>query len=414
MGRIVYFSFPAHGHINPTLPVIHELALRGEQIAYFATPPFARAIAQTGAQFCPYTARVRMPEQGPGPFAQVSTTLETLLEFCGLVLDDHLAMARQWRPTWVMFDSFAPWGSMVAQLLGLPTVASVPSILVNGAIDARYGSGIGRPPEDPRLTPQWYAGFRARCHSRLLGYRLREPVNPPQLLQTYGDFNLVYTSRLFQPRAEDFEESRFRFVGPCCAFRPDAPDFPFERLDGRPLVLVSLGTVYGRVPRFLGRCMEELAGGPWQVILATGGESDIGPAPANCIVRPSVPQVEILRRASAFVTHGGMNSVQEALSYGVPMVLAPQAADQFWISARTAELGAGLVLDCSSFEAGAIRANLAAVLTGAGYAAAAARIAQSLHDAGGPAKAADEIQSWMAPVTGNRTEKNAGALGYLG
>ena len=414
MGRIVYFSFPAHGHINPTLPVIHELSRRGEQIAYFATAAFARSIGQTGAQFCPYTARVQMPEQGPGPFAQVSTTLETLLEFCGLVLDDHLAMVRQWRPTHVMFDSFAPWGRMVAQLLVLPTVASVPSILINGAIDARYGAGAIRPPEDRRLTPQWYAGFQARCHSRLLGYRLPEPISPPQLLQTYGDLNLVYTSRVFQPRAEDFEESHFRFVGPCCTFRPDAPDFPFERLDGLPLVLVSLGTVYGRRPEFLRRCMEELAGGPWQVILATGGEPDIGPAPANCIVRPTVPQVEILRRASAFVTHGGMNSVQEALSYSVPMVLAPQAADQFWISARTAELGAGLVMDASRFEVGAIRAKLVAVLTGGGYAAAAARIAQSLDQAGGPARAADEIQSWMSAVTGSTKEENAGALGCLG
>jgi len=414
MGRVVYFSFPAHGHINPTLPVIHELARRGEHIAYFATQPFSRAIGQTGAQFRPYTEGVRMPEQGPGPFAQVSSTLDTLLDFCGAVLDDHLDSVRQWRPTHVMFDSFAPWGRIVAQLLGLPTVASVPSILINGAIAARYGSGIGKPPEDPPLTPQWYAGFRARCHSRLFGYHLPEPVTPPQLLQTYGDLNLVYTSRMFQPQADDFEEGRFRFVGPCCTFRPDAPDFPFERLDGRPLVLVSLGTVYGQVPEFVGSCMEELAGGPWQVILATGGASLFGPAPANFIVRPSVPQVEILRRSAAFVTHGGMNSVQEALSFGVPMVLAPQAADQFWISARAAELGAGVVLDASRLEAGAMREKLTAVLTGGGYAAAAARIAHSLNNAGGPAKAADEIQSWMTAVTGNTKRGKCGRAWVFG
>jgi MGT family glycosyltransferase len=411
MGRIVYFSFPAHGHINPTLPVIHELARRGEQIAYFGTQQFSRAIGQAGAQFFPYTARVHMPEQGPGPFAQISTTLETLLDFCGAVLDCHLDGVSHWRPTHVMFDSFAPWGGIVAQLLGLPTVASVPSILINPAIDALYGAG--RPPEDSLLTPQWLAGFRGRCHSRLLGYHIPEPATPLQLLQTYGDLNLVYTSRVFQPRAADFDERRFRFVGPCCTFRPDAPDFPFEQLDGQPLVLVSLGTVYGRRPEFLRKCMEELAGGPWQVVLAAGGASHIGPAPANCIVRPSVPQLEILRRASAFVTHGGMNGVQEALSYGVPMVLAPQAADQFWISARTAELGAGLVMDASRFETGAIRANLTAVLTGGCY-AAAARIKKSLDQAGGPATAADEIQSWMSAVTGSTKEENAGALGCFG
>jgi MGT family glycosyltransferase len=161
-------------------------------------------------------------------------------------------------------------------------------------------------------------------------------------------------------------------------------------------VLVSLGTVYGRRPDFLRKCMEELAYGPWQVVLATGGDSSIGDrAPANFIVRPSVPQVDILRRAAAFVTHGGMNSVQEALYYGVPLVMAPQAADQFWISARAAELGAGRVLDASRLPAGAIRASVAKVLTSAGYASAAARIAQSLHTAGGHTKAADQIQMGM-------------------
>src|SRR5580704_6832107 len=230
MARIVYFSFPAHGHINPTLPVIRELVHCGEEISYFGTQRFANAIRQTGAHFCPYTERVHMPEHGPGPFGQVSTTLETLLDFCGAVLDDHLDAVRKLHPTHVMFDSFAPWGRMVAQLLRLPTIASVPSILINRAIDLRYGASQERVPEDPRLTAEWCAWFRARCHSRLLGHHLPEPLTPPQLLQTYGDLNLVYTSRFFQPLAEGFDEGRFQFVGPCCEFRPDAPAFPFEQL----------------------------------------------------------------------------------------------------------------------------------------------------------------------------------------
>ena len=418
MGRLIYFSFPAHGHVNPTLPVIRELAARGEDIAYFGTPRFASAIASSGARFCPYTEKLQMPESGPGPFAQVSTTLETLLEFCGAVLDRHLDAIRQLHPTHILFDSFAPWGRMVAQILGLPSIASVPSILVNRAIDARYGAGPERPPEDPRLTAQWSSQFRARCHTRLHGYHLPEPFHPAQLLQNYGDLNLVYTSRLFQPFAELFDERQFRFIGPCFSFRPDAPPFPFERLDDRPLVLVSLGTVYGSRPEFLRRCVEELARGPWQVVIATGGENALaGRLPANCIVRPSVPQVEILRRAAAFLTHGGMNSVQEALYYGVPLAVAPQAADQFWIARRTVELGAGVILDSSRPEAGAIHAAVSSVLCERSYATAAARLAQSLHVAGGHLRAAEEVQFFLRgqvtpqPVWRNTMEGNAGALG---
>jgi MGT family glycosyltransferase len=337
-----------------------------------------------------------MPDQGPGPFTQVSSTLERLLEFTSAVLGSHLEQVRQWRPNLIMYDSFAPWGRIIAQYLRLPSVASVPSILINGEIDRQYGARPGMRMVDPGLTPQWYASFQTRLMAALLPYNLPEYPTPTQLLQSYGDLNLVYTSRLFQPLAEAFPRERFRFVGPCFQFRPDAPAFPLERLDDRPLVLISLGTVYGDKPEFLRTCLEELAGAPWQVVLSTGGgfpAEELAPVPENFIVRSFVPQIEILRRSTAFVTHGGMNSVQEALYYGVPMVMTPQAADQFWISARVAELGAGLVLDPAAMRAGDLRRSVAEILRSPGFAASAAKIGASLHGAGAHRKAADAVQS---------------------
>lgn len=324
MARIVYFSLPAHGHINPTLPVVQELVRRNEPVFYYSTDRFSRAIRDTGAHFRSYSKQFYMPERGPGPFAQVSTTIETLLHLSRTVLADHIEQLQALRPTptHIMYDSFAPWGSFVAQILRLPAIGSVPSILVNGDVDARYGPGPC--PDDPRLTPQWYTDFQKRC-SALVDYGLPEPPSPPQLLQTYADFNVVYTSRDFQPLAEAFDERRFRFIGPCIDFRPDAPSFPYDWLDGRPLVLISLGTVYGNHPQFFRMCLEELVEAPWQIVMSTGGNvsvADLGSLPSNFIVRSYVPQLDLLRRCAAFVTHAGMNSVQEALYHGVPLVMA--------------------------------------------------------------------------------------------
>jgi MGT family glycosyltransferase len=382
MGCLVYFSFPAHGHIHPTLPVVRELACRGQPVVYFGTEPYRQTIQATGASFYPYPPQLLPPEQGPGPFSQVSTTLETLLAWTGAVLDQQLDLVRSLRPTHILHDSFAPWGSLMAQLLGLPTIASVPSILINAAIDSRYGAETA----DPRLTPEWYAGFRSRLDTCLRRCGFREPISPPQLLQTYGDGNIVYTSRLFQPMAEDFDERRFRFVGPCFDFRPHAPPFPFERLDGRPLVLISLGTVYGNCLEFFRACAGELADAPWQIVVSTG--VDFGPAPENFVVRPFVPQIEILKRCAAFVSHGGMNSVQEALYHDVPLVVVPQAADQFWIASRARELGAAA-------PPGGIRESIDKVLSSPGYRTAAARVGESLRAAGGHRRAADEIESFI-------------------
>jgi MGT family glycosyltransferase len=291
----------------------------------------------------------------------------------------------------VMFDSFAPWGRLIAQILRLPAVGSIPSILINADVDRLYRKAPEAP--DPQLTPEWCAGFERRCREVLRPYRLRQIPSPPQWLQSYADFNLVYTSQMFQPLAEAFDPQRFRFVGPCVEFRPNPPSFPFERLDGRPLILVSLGTIYGHRPGFLRQLIQELADAPWQVVLSTPQEPEhLVPFPDNFLVRPFVPQLEILKRAAAFLSHGGMNSAQEALYFGVPLVLTPQAADQFWISSRVAELGAGLVL-ADNPEPGAIRGALERVLTEPVYFAAARRIGDSLRMAGGTARAASEIQS---------------------
>jgi len=394
MGRIVYFSLPAHGHINPTLPVVRELSHRGHEVTYFSTARFHQSIQETGVQFRSYHPDFCMPEQGPGAFAHVSATLESLLDQSCTVLEKHLEEVRALRPNHILFDSFAPWGAMIAQLLDLPAIASVPSILVNAQIAARYGNASAES-EDARLTPQWYAAFEAQCHARLSRFRLAVLPSPPQLLQTYGDLNLVYTSRAFQPSAEAFDDRRFRFVGPCFSFRPKSPPFPFRQLDGRPLVYVSLGTVYGRQPGFIRACTEELAGGPWQVVLATGGLSmdSWGPLPGNFLAQSFVPQIDILRRAAAFVTHAGMNSIQEALYHAVPMVTAPLGADQFWLSARAAELGTALALNPLQFASGSIRASVARILSEPGFASAAGREGRALRSAGGHRRAADEIDN---------------------
>lgn len=151
-----------------------------------------------------------------------------------------------------------------------------------------------------------------------------------------GAPNLVCTSKLFQPYADSFDHERYRFVGPILQPRSEAPAFPFERLDEEKLLIyISLGTMVADQASFFRLCMQAFAQSDWQVVMAVGKSAspevwrDI---PANCLAQPFVPQLEILQRASLFITHGGMNSVNEALSYNVPLVIVPQGADQHVIA----------------------------------------------------------------------------------
>src|SRR5262249_10273098 len=131
-----------------------------------------------------------------------------------------------------------------------------------------------------------------------------------------GDRNIVFMPRAFHPFGDTFDE-RFLFVGPSIKERPAAGDFPLEELDRGtgPILFISLGTVFNNWPEFFDMCFEAFAGTPWRVVLSTGERVDaevLARAPSNFLARRHVPQLEVLKRAKAFVTHGGMNSTMEA------------------------------------------------------------------------------------------------------
>jgi MGT family glycosyltransferase len=104
--------------------------------------------------------------------------------------------------------------------------------------------------------------------------------------------------------------------------------------------------------------------------------------------------LEVLPRASLFLTHGGMNSTSEALWHEVPLLVFPQHGDQHLVAARVTELGAGLTLRPSEIEPTKLREMADRVSTEPGFRAATRRIANSFRAAGGPSRAASDILEW--------------------
>src|SRR5690606_16141354 len=121
----------------------------------------------------------------------------------------------------------------------------------------------------------------------------------------------------------------------------------------RPLIFTALGTQAFRYPwaddLFHGVIALMKAHPEWQMVLAVGPERVGRPpfldVPDNVLVLARAPQLWLLPRAAAFITHGGINSVLEAIRTETPMLVVPQGYDQPGNAARVAFHGAGALLE---------------------------------------------------------------------
>jgi MGT family glycosyltransferase len=119
------------------------------------------------------------------------------------------------------------------------------------------------------------------------------------------------------------------------------------------MVYVTFGTVAPSVgvwPALFRAVLDGLADLAVRVLVTAGAPvdvADLGPLPPGVAVTDCVPQDAVLRHTDVMVAHGGFGTVLGGLRAGVPMVLAPLFADQFYNAERITELGAGVAVPTS-------------------------------------------------------------------
>jgi MGT family glycosyltransferase len=118
--------------------------------------------------------------------------------------------------------------------------------------------------------------------------------------------------------------------------------------------------------------------------------------PPNVEVHAWVPQLAILEQADAFLTHAGMGGSGEGLYCGTPMIVAPQAADQFDNADRLTALGVARRVDTATVTAQELSEVLLDLDTDPEVRRRSAQIRRELREHGGADRAADLIEAELA------------------
>ncbi|ACL75334.1 macrolide family glycosyltransferase [Ruminiclostridium cellulolyticum] len=404
MSKVIFLGYLFQGHINPTLGLVNELVNRGEEVIYYSGKEFCKKIEATGAKFRDYgfiqdpseSNKTQKVQGNLDAFAQVVTWV---LNVGKQIISNISSEIEADRPDYIIHDSQAFWGKRIAGSLGIPAVSSIASFALTGKmldIDPDFFiENMLRMPNASLFAKKKSNIVRLLdLLSRRISAAYDEPdFNIYDFANNTGKLNIVYTSEYFQPYGEVFDDS-FKFVGHSIFKRTENVDFPFDKLGSLPLIYIALGTVRTNRLDFYRECFSAFGDMEIQVVLSVGTNVDVyqlGKIPDNFIVRNYVPQLEILKYASVFITHGGTNSVNEGLYNNVPLIVYPQGDDNHIVAGRVENLGAGIYLKNDDINAEELKNAISRVLSDENFKINSKAIGDTLKTAGGYLRAVDEI-----------------------
>lgn len=385
MNKIAFFNIPAYGHTNPTLEVVTELVNRGNEVWYYSFEAFRDKITATGARFLPcdaYDIQMSLkPEDSRRIGRDIAFSTEVIVNTTLAMEEALLEEMRRWKPDCIVADSMALWGKLIAGKLKIPFISSTTTFAFNKYSARIMKQGMGELFRTLLAMPK-----ANKCMEKLRrkGYPVKGVLS---LIQNDNDTDtIVYTSRRFQPFAETFSD-KYSFIGPSIP----KTKAPFTKPEKK-VVYISLGTVNTQYLSFFRNCIRAFEDSDMDVIMSVGEGTDIGKLgeiPSNIQVEKTVNQIEILQRTEVFLTHCGMNSVNEALYYEVPLILFPQTTEQGGVAYRVRELGAGIPLKNNSVEA--LRNAVDEILKNPVYKERVREISKDFRSCAGPEAAADKI-----------------------
>jgi MGT family glycosyltransferase len=399
MVKYAMFSAPGHGHVNPTLAIAQELIARGEQVIYYLPEQWRPMVEATGATFRLFEfgfPRSGPPMLEPGKKADmhlmIGRMMQMMVDASKRALPRLLEELRTEQVDCILYDRMFFPARLLSLALDLPAVLLSPSYIPNErALIEQFV---------PRDKSQSFMAIFASLNEDLA--RLCDANHLPhydtQTLSQPTDLNIFFLPRTFHPGGGDTFDERFVFVGPSLQTqRYSSDDFPLERLNRRPLLYISLGTAFNKQVEFYKQCFNAFGQSEWQVVLAHGQQIDpaeLKDVPANFIVAPHVPQLEVLTRTNVFVSHGGMNSTMESLNAGVPLVVVPQMVEQEVTARRVRELGLGLALKTEELSAEQLRGAVEQVAHDSGFRERVKEMQQQIREAGGYQRATDAIMNY--------------------
>jgi rhamnosyltransferase subunit B len=431
MARIVISSVGSLGDLHPFIALGHGLRTRGHQVTFAVERGFMERLRVEGFEATPLasdisalpTSLARQLVTGDDPFASLrviardyqgpslAANIRLLREAC-LGADMLIASAGQIAASavaeltgvrWVTValsptipSAFVPPSSELARLRGpLARLANRVAWALGGAALARASDGplnagraeVDLPPrkrllQDGNLSPLLTAvAWSPTCFPR--------PADWPAQVEVTGFL-------LWDTPGEWMESEALE------AFLDDK--------NGRPIIAVSSGSMGGDVgnafaPFFRASVAAIHAAGARALVIGAGATTSQAATSADTLSVEYAPFSRVYPHCAVVIHHGGAGTVAQSLRAGVPTLVVPWGADQFFHGALIERLGVGRVISRRKYPDTA-RDALSALLTQKRYRLRAQELAARIAGEDGVARLCERVE-WALTQPGGMHGRNA-------
>lgn len=407
--RVLIASTPLTGHLNPLLAIGHTLINEGYEVLGLSANIMRERIAGVGAVFRAFPAGgdldlsdrdALLPEWKqipPGP-ERIRYALEHL--YVAAIPAQHAGLRQVLRefPVDVIIGDNFLFG-VLPMLLGprskRPAIVLCGTMFLHCHRDDGGPHFAGLPPASSAAQREEYAAI-SKEHDRVIYDPVKRHLNAClaglgvealsmdllHALVALPDAYLQLTAPSFEFPRQNLPAS-VHFIGAPPIIPNQAPLPPWaHELDGScKVVLVTQGTLSNfDFSQLVTPTLAALADEPdVLVVVTTGGRSldaITGLIPSNARLATYLPFEWLLPKVDVLVTNGGYGSVNQALSFGVPLVTAGLTEDKADVNVRVAWSGVGINLATNNPTAQALRTAVHAVLENPNFRSRAASMAE--------------------------------------
>lgn len=433
MSRVLVISPDYASHYYPMSAVGHSLAERGHKVTFATGPGIRHLVREDGFA---YAALMLGPGSNPGLMrpddqsdeerAQIESFFEaTRRGMVGALMHQATHRLRDllWQPDRVASDieslikSCAPDRIIVDQLafgataalrgLGQEFISFHPGHPSAISVGAPYGYPE-RLPRRLQVSLEGLEELKQVCKTVVARFTdeyncaiaridptaelVRDAFAATSELRTLINYPAVLGAGHSLP-------ARSRFIGSAVRRQPLPDRLRRSNSSSRPTIFVSLGSFFSARSDLLRKIVRAFRNEPVNVVLASGTTPHhlLGRIPSHWIVEPFLPQPAVLRRSDLVVTHGGNNTVTEALTAGVPLLVGPLSTDQFVGAADVERAGLGRAFD-PNFDSASTISHIASDVLASAAVPKAAALGHELTSNPGQELAADLIEA-SVPVT---------------